>query len=187
MSAREFVANPQPGIAQRFAESQQAAIDSLKTIQDLAGEAERQNLSALSGRVANLKTTFASLTAEQDNLGLSEFEGFQGDLRDTGAAMERIVNDEMTWLSEAEQRKILVPLMLARRYEVEFRATRSDPTRSLFNDEIARFEKAFAAIGGGPAQKRGLIDQGKAHTKAVGEWSASREKNARANTIISPQ
>jgi methyl-accepting chemotaxis protein len=187
MSAREFVANPQPGIAQRFAESHQAAIDSLKTIQDLAGEAERQNLSALSGRVANLKTTFAGLTAEQDNLGLSEFEGFQGDLRDTGAAMERIVNDEMTWLSEAEQRKILVPLMLARRYEVEFRATRSDPIRSLFNDEIAKFEKAFAAAGGAPAQKQVLIDQVKAYTKAFGEWIGSSEKIARATAIISAE
>ncbi len=187
MSAREFVANPQPGIAQRFAESHQAAVDSLKTIQDLAGEAERQSLSALSGRVANLKTTFAGLTAEQDNLGLSEFEGFQGDLRDTGAAMERIVNDEMTWLSEAEQRKILVPLMLARRYEVEFRATRSDPTRSLFNDEIAKFEKAFAAAGGAPAQKQALIDQVKAYTKAFGEWIASSEKIARATAIISAE
>ena len=59
--AKDFVAQPQPGIAQRFAEAHQAAIDSLKTIQELAGEAERQSLSALSGRVANLKTTFAAL------------------------------------------------------------------------------------------------------------------------------
>lgn len=185
--AREFVATPQPGIAQRFAESHQSAVDSLKTIQELASEAERQNLTALSGRVANLKTTFTALTAEQDNLGLSEFEGFQGDLRDSGNAVERIVNDEVPWLSEADQRKILTPLMLARRYEVEFRATRSDPTRSLFNDEIAKFEKAFAAVGGTAAQKQPLVDQVKAYTKAFADWIGSNEKIYRAIAIISAE
>ena len=117
MRVREFVATPQPGIATRFADAHMAATDSLKTIQELAGEAERQNLSALAGRVANLKASFSAITAEQENLGLSEFEGFQGELRDSGNTMERTVNDDMSWLSEADQRKILTPLMLARRFQ----------------------------------------------------------------------
>ena len=40
--------------------------------------------------------------------------------------MERIVNEDMSWLSEADQRKILTPLMLMRRYEVEYRLTRAE-------------------------------------------------------------
>jgi methyl-accepting chemotaxis protein len=187
LSAREFVANPQARIAQRFEESHQAAVDSLKTIQDLAGEAERQNLSALSGRVANLKTTFAALSAEQDNLGLSEFEGFQGDLRDGGNSMEKMVNDDMSWLSDTDQRKILTPLMLARRYEVEFRMTRSEPIRSLFKDEIAKFEKAFAAVVAAPVMKQSLNDQVQSYTKAFEAWIGSNEKIARAIAIISAE
>ena len=37
--------------------------------------------------------------------------------------MERIVNEDMSWLSDADQKKILIPLMLMRRYEVEYRLT----------------------------------------------------------------
>src|SRR5947209_8875305 len=77
MRAKEFVAQPQPALVWRFGDAHDAAIDSLKTLQELVGEAEGQNLLALNGRVANLKATFAALAAEQDNLGLTEFEGIQ--------------------------------------------------------------------------------------------------------------
>jgi len=187
MRVREFVATPQPGIATRFADAHTAATDSLKTIQELTGEAERQNLSALAGRVANLKASFSAITAEQENLGLSEFEGFQGDLRDSGNNMERTVNDDMSWLSEADQRKILTPLMLARRYEVEFRLTRADPVRSLFKEEIVKFEKAFAGVVAAPIMKQSLNDQVKTYIKAFDDWIASNEKIARATAIISAE
>ena len=98
----------------------------LKTIRELVTETERQNLTLLEGRVANLKTTFAALVADQDELGLTEFEGTQGRLRDGGNMMERIVNEDMSWLSDADQKKILVPLMLMRRHEVEYRLTREE-------------------------------------------------------------
>ena len=39
-----------------------------------------------------------------------------------------------------------MPLMLMRRYEVEYRLTRADPIHSAFKQELANFEKAFAAI-----------------------------------------
>ena len=121
--------------------------ESLNIIQSWRARPTRQNLAPLRGRVEEIcRRTFAALTAEQDELGLTEFEGMQGKLRDGGNTMERIVNEDMSWLSEADQRKILVPLMLMRRFEVEYRLTRADPVRQLFKDELERFEKASAAI-----------------------------------------
>src|SRR3954465_9345815 len=118
MRAKDFVSQPQPSLVASFNEAHEAAIDNLKRLQDLLGATERQNLAALQGRVANLKTTFAALAREQDNLGLTEFEGIQGSLRDNGNAIEQAVNFDVAGLSETDHRKILAPLMLMRRYEV---------------------------------------------------------------------
>ena len=34
-----------------------------------------------------------------------------------GDAIERIINEDMSWLSEADAQKILISLMMMRRYE----------------------------------------------------------------------
>ena len=187
MRAKDFVVQPQPALVARFNETHDAAIDSLKTLQQLVGEAERQNLTALQDRVANLKNTFAALVAEQDNLGLTEFEGIQGSLRDNGNGIEQVVNFDLAGLSEADNRKILVPLMLMRRYEVEYRLTRGEPIYTLFKQELGTFEKAFAAIAASAMTKQRLTDQVRAYTTAFAAWAASTEKLARSIAIISAE
>jgi len=87
-SAKDYAAQPDTGLASRFDQAQEAAIASLKTLQGLVEDSEKDTVAGLQGRVANLKKTFAGLTAEEDKLGLSEFEGFQGGLRDSGNTRE---------------------------------------------------------------------------------------------------
>jgi methyl-accepting chemotaxis protein len=185
--AKDFVAQPQPGLVARFNEAHEAAIDSLTIVQELASETDKPTLTALAGRVANLKATFARLTAEQDELGLTEFEGIQGSLRDGGNMMERIINEDMSWLSEADQRKILIPIMLMRRAEVEYRLTRAEPSHSAFKQELANFEKAFAGIVAAAVMKQQLSDQVKSYTEAFANWIASTEKISRAIAVISAE
>jgi len=185
--AKDFVAQPQPGLISRFSDAHDEAIGSLKIIEELAAETDRQALTALEGRVANLKATFVALTAEQDELGLTEFEGIQGILRDGGNLMERIVNDDMSWLSESDQRKILIPLMLMRRHEVEYRLTRSEPVYTSFKDELAGFQRAFAAIVAAAVMKQQLSDQVKTYTDAFAGWIASSAKISRSLAVISAE
>src|SRR5215213_7757512 len=185
--AKDFVAQPQPGLISRFTDAHEAAMDSLKVIKELAGESDKLTLTALEGRVGNLKTTFARLTTEQDELGLTEFEGVQGSLRDGGNAMERIVNEDMSWLSDADQRKILIPLMLMRRSEVEYRLTRAEPAHSAFKAELANFEKAFAAIVAAAVMKQQLSDQVNSYTQAFTTWIASTDKILRALAVITAE
>src|SRR5947209_12450870 len=187
MRAKDFVGQPQPSLVARFNEAHEVAMSSLKTLQGLVNDTERQNLIALQGRVANLKTTFGALAAEQDNLGLTEFEGIQGSLRDNGNSIEQVVNFDLTGLSEADNRKILIPLMLMRRYEVEYRLTRGEPVYSLFKQELGTFEKAFGAITASAATKQRLTDQVKGYTGAFAAWVGSTEKLSRAIAIISAE
>jgi methyl-accepting chemotaxis protein len=185
--AKEFVAQPQPVLIIRFGEAHASAMANLKTIQELASESERQNLTILEGRVVNLQKTFASLAADQDELGLTEFEGTQGKLRDGGNQMERIVNEDMSWLSDADQKKILVPLMLMRRFEVEYRLTREDSIASLFRDEREKFEKGFATIIAAAVMKQSLTEQVKTYTDAFAAWMASAGKISRSTAIITAE
>jgi methyl-accepting chemotaxis protein len=185
--AKDFVAQPQPGLVARFADAHDAAMDSLKTIQELANDSDRQTLTALGGRVANLKTTFTALTADQDELGLTEFEGIQGSLRDNGNGVEQVVNFDLAGLSDSDHRKIMIPLMLMRRYEVEYRLTRGEPVYTLFKQELTTFEKAFAGIVATATTKQRLTDQVKAYTKAFANWIASTNKISRAIAVISAE
>jgi methyl-accepting chemotaxis protein len=184
---KDFIAQPNASIVSRFGESHGTAMESLKQLQELVAGPERENLKLLEGRVASLKTTFDQLAADQDELGLSEFEGIQGSLRDAGNLMERIVNEDMSWLSESDQKKILMPLMMMRRYEVEYRVTRSSSTESQFKDELHTFEKAFAAIVAAAVMKQQLSDQVKTYTSAFKDWIDSTSKIHRANAVISAE
>jgi len=187
LRAKDFVAQPQPGLVARFGEAHEAAMANLKAIGELLSETERQNITLLDGRVANLKKTFATLVADQDELGLTEFEGVQGRLRDGGNGMERIVNEDMSWLSDADQKKILVPLMLMRRHEIEYRLTREEAANSLFKDDKAAFEKAFAGIVAADVMKQQLSDQVKSYADAFADWMTSSAKIGRSIAIISAE
>jgi methyl-accepting chemotaxis protein len=185
--AKDFVAQPQPVLVTRFGDAHATAIANLAIIKELMAESERQNLTLLEGRVASLQKTFAALVADQDELGLTEFEGTQGKLRDGGNAMERIVNEDMSWLSDADQKKILVPLMLMRRLEVEYRLTREDSVASLFRDEREKFTKSFATIIAAAVMKQSLTDQVKTYTDAFAEWVANSSKISRSITVITAE
>jgi methyl-accepting chemotaxis protein len=101
--------------------------------------------------------------------------------------MERIVNEDMSWLSDADQKKILVPLMLMRRFEVEYRLTREDSTASLFKDEREKFEKNFATIIAAAVMKQSLTEQVKTYTDAFAGWMASSGKISRSTAIITAE
>jgi len=119
-----------------------------RQLEDAAGlveDADKQTMVGLQGRVANLKASFAALTAEQDNLGLTEFEGIQGSLRDNAMRSSRS-SASISRLSDADHRKLMLPLMLMRRYEVEYRLTHGGPVQSLFRQELDTFQKTFANI-----------------------------------------
>jgi methyl-accepting chemotaxis protein len=160
----------------------------LNAIGQLLSEAERQNIALLDERVAKLKATFAALVADQDDLGLTEFEGVQGRLRESGNAIEQmLMNFDLAGLSQADGQKILVPLMLMRRYEVEYRLTRSEPVHSSFNDERGNLENAFTTITASPETKQRLTEQVKSYVDAFADWMASSAKISRSIAVISAE
>jgi methyl-accepting chemotaxis protein len=184
---REFVAQPQPFLISRFEESHAAALVSLNAIQALVDDTERQNVALIEGRVVALKTIFGRLTAQQDELGLTEFEGIQGRLRDGGKAMERVANEDMSWLSESDRRKVLTTIMLMRRYEVEYRLTRSETANTDFKQALKAFEDVFGGIVTASVMKQQLVDQVKSYASAFADWIASSGKVDASTAIITAE
>ena len=184
---KEYVAQPRPHLVEQFQDSHTAAMASLKSIQDLADDSQRENVKLLQGRVVALKDTFNRLTADEEELGLSEFEGIQGNLRDGGALMERIANDDKSTLSQADQRKVLMPIMLMRRYEVEYRLTRSETAETQFNDAAKTFNAVFDTVAVPAATKQQLKEQVKSYVDAFAAWVASSGKVDRSTAVITAE
>src|SRR3954469_22653937 len=63
--AKDFVAQPQPGLIARFNEAQDAAFDSLRVIQELADHTDKPTLTALAGRGGQFEGTFSPATPQQ--------------------------------------------------------------------------------------------------------------------------
>jgi methyl-accepting chemotaxis protein len=184
---KEYVAQPQSNLINRFEEAHSSALVSLKAILGLLDDTERQNVTLIEGRVVALRATFGRLTAEQDELGLTEFEGIQGRLRDGGKAMERVASEDMSGLSESDRRRVLTALMLMRRYEVEYRLTRSETANTDFKQALKSFENSFAGIAAAPAQKEQLTEQVKAYADAFADWIRSSAKVDASTAIITAE
>ena len=68
---------------------------------------------------------FDDLATNQKILGFTESEGIRDRMTQAAAAVERIIHEDMSWLSEADAHKLLISLLTMRRYEAEYRLTRS--------------------------------------------------------------
>ncbi|MBV8839716.1 MAG: HAMP domain-containing protein [Alphaproteobacteria bacterium] len=183
-SAKDYALQPDTGLASRFDQAQDAAIASLKTLQGLVEDSEKETISGLQGRVANLKKTFAGLAAEEDKLGLSEFEGIQGTLRDSGNAIEQTVNNELSALPDSG---LNLPLMLMRRYEMAYRLKRDESVNSDFKTELEKFQKAIGGIVVDDTTKKKLADQVNAYTQAFADWTESSNNISRSIAILSAE
>src|SRR6266699_3930159 len=175
IGVRDFIANPD--------QSSIAAIDSaikrgaqrLDTMAASASEAERSELSAMRTRIADVAANFLKLTKEQENLGLTETDGIRGHLQDTGAAIETIIHQDLTWVGDEDARKLLISLLTMRRYEAEYRLSQAAPIRLQFFDEIAHFNALFDSVDGAPGMREQLVSQVQAYAAAFAQWVGSME------------
>lgn len=86
---------------------------------------------------------FATVKKAQDDLGFTPADGLRGRLDRAGAAIETIINKELTWVADEDAHKLMISLLTMRRLEAEYRLTRTLELRRQFFDEIARFNALF--------------------------------------------
>ena len=167
---KDFTANPSENLVVSFQEAHARAVQSLNAIAASIDRPHAENIDSLRKDVMALRDTFTELVREQKILGFDENTGLRNNLRQAGNAVERIINENMTWVAEADASKLMMTLLLMREFEAEYRLTQSDLTKQQFFVTYKKFTDTFALIDGTPEMKNSLEREVKTYADTFAKW-----------------
>ncbi len=169
IAVKDFATQPHT-LIDSFGRSQQIANKSLDQIEGSIGSEHADEIAALRQELAKLKKNFNQLVLEQRTLGNSESNGLRRELRDAANKIETAINDNMTWLADAEAKKLMITLLIMRHHEAEYRLNPSELTRQQFLLGYQDFTDTFANIDGTPAMKAKLETEVKDYAETFANW-----------------
>ena len=108
MSAKEFATQPSYDLVNLFGANHDAALHSLDVIEATTDPDQRADIGILRVKVETLKGSFSNLISEQEQLGFAESEGLHERLSRAGTAVERLINEDLGWVAEAEFKKLAI-------------------------------------------------------------------------------
>jgi methyl-accepting chemotaxis protein len=167
---KDFNANPSENLVVSFQDAHARAMHSLDAIAASIDRQHADNIVSLRKDVMALRETFTELVREQKILGFDENSGLRGELREAGNAVERIINENMTWVAEADASKLMMTLLLMREFEAEYRLNQSDLTKQQFFATYKKFTDTFDLIDGTPEMKNSLEHEVKTYAETFAKW-----------------
>ncbi len=176
LNARDFAARPRPLFVKAFEAGLESANRNIDAIEASIDKKENGNIASLHDELSKLKANFGALVKEQEKLGFDDDEGLRRKLRDAGASVERIINEELTWLAELDAKKLLVSLLIMRRYEAEYKLHETQLAQTMFLAEFRDFTNTFEKIDGSPSMKDQLRQQVKNYVDTFAEWIVTFDK-----------
>ena len=141
---RDFAWQPSNELIQTFEDVHKRALNSLVRVEGSVNAAARAEIEGLRQRLAAGKQRFDHLVDEQKQLGYSDDEGIRQRMREAATAVERIINEDMGWLTKADAQKLLISLVEMRRHESEYRLTRTSIASTSFQMEFRRSTRRWA-------------------------------------------
>ncbi len=171
-----FVSRPSDEEVKRFAEGQALAMHSLDRIEAAGATVSGQDtITPLRITVRDLKASFDSLVSEQRALGFDESHGTTAALIAASQEVGDIITHDLSWVADQDAAKLLMSLQTMRRYELEYRLTRSPIAEQHFLDEVKHFNGLFESVDGAPSMKRKLTQQVQHYNFAFAQWVASTD------------
>jgi methyl-accepting chemotaxis protein len=167
---RDFATHPSQDVAHAFETNHSTAADALAVIEAAVDATAQGKLAPLKGQLEEVATQFDNLARSQKILGFTETEGVRDRMNKAGAAVERIIHEDMSWITEGDARKLLIPLLTMRRFEAEYRLIRSTLVQNEFFNESKRFRSVLNEIVGSDALKEQLAQQVKTYADTFAEW-----------------
>jgi methyl-accepting chemotaxis protein len=171
--ARDFGTQPSHPVAKSFESSHEAALNSLDRIEGAMELAERPMLVPLRARLSDVIGNFTELTRNQEALGFTEADGARRRMSAAAASVERLINDDMSWMREADAQKLLVGLLTMRRYESEYRVASSMLLESAFFDEVRNFSRNLDSIVAAQVLKDQLAERVQTYADTFRLWITS--------------
>src|SRR4051812_28259561 len=129
---RDFVVRPSGDAIQGFEATRDAANQTLATVQAAVDEPTRLKIAPLKSQIQEIATQFNDLVRNQKVLGFAETDGIRNSMTKAGIAVERIIHEDMSWMSEGDAHKLLYSLLAMRRFEAEYRVARSTLIQTAF-------------------------------------------------------
>ena len=170
---RDFAMQPGADLIQAFDDTHKASLNSLARVEAEAHAAARQEIAGLRQSLAVVKKRYDHLVAEQKSLGFSDSEGIRHRMRQSATAVERIINDEMGWLTKLDSQKLLVSLLGMRRSESDYRLNHTSLAQTEFLGEVRAFNQTLSAIIAAEIMKEGLGQQVKTYADTFSDWISS--------------
>ena len=170
LRTHDFVARPSRDLIKSFEAAHAEAIRTCRIIEAAVDEAARLTLAPMKAKLAEIAAQFADLSRSQEILGFTASDGTQNRMTKSAAAVERVIHEDLSWVSEADAQRLLVSLLTMRRYESEYRLTRSTLTQVLFFDEIKNFKTILDSVVAAEIMKEQLEQQVKAYIDTFIEW-----------------
>jgi methyl-accepting chemotaxis protein len=170
LTVKDFSARPSTAFVVGFEQAHGSALRSLDAVAKSVDPGYASALAGLRQDVMEMRGSFNELVREQETLGFDDSSGLQRNLRDAGYAVERIINQNLTWLADAEAKKLMMALLIMRHHEAEYRLTQSELTRQQFSIAYKDFNDTFAQIDGTPEMKDALERQVKTYAETFRQW-----------------
>src|SRR5947207_2460121 len=183
-SGANMAAQPDQNLIKAFDEAHAFGLSSLASAEAVIDGSQRSDIAVLREQMSNLKRSFATLRAQQESLGLSDSEGSRGRLRDSGIAIERVINKGMADVSENDAGKLMLSLIVMRRFEAEHRLHRMGYLQQMFAAEFDQLGETLGALDMPAAGKAEVAKQAKTYVDAFAEWSALVDKAAPLVTFL---
>jgi len=181
---KDFNANASDNMVISLEQEHGLALQSLDTIAASIDRRHAANIVALQKDVMALRETFTELVREQTTLGFDDNSGLRGNLRQAGNAVERIINENMTWLADADAGKLMMTLLAMRTYEAEFRLNQSELARQKFLANYTKFTDTFAQIDGTADMKDSLEHEVKTYADTFAQWIEGFERVRPLRAVI---
>jgi methyl-accepting chemotaxis protein len=169
LTVKDFDATPSLDLIDRFGAAYKSALNGLDEIASVDNSLT-PDIARLHNDVEALQGDFDTLVHAQKVLGFTRDSGLRGNLISAGNAVERIINDNMTWLAEGDAHKLMLYLLTMRHHETEYRLNQFDLNRQLFTRAYKQFNATFDNIDGTPAMKDSLERQVKAYADTFSAW-----------------
>ena len=146
---KDFSVKPNDSLVAGFEYAYAVALRNLDTIEASIDKGHAESIAGMSRNLNALREEFNNLVREQNTLGFDESSGLRRQLQVAGRAVERIINDNTSWRSEADTTKLMVTLLSMRHHEADFRVTESELARQQFHDRGDRRADWLNSVGGG--------------------------------------
>ena len=167
---KDFSVSPNNNLVIIFDESHGLALKALDSISGAIDQTRAENIVSMRKDVTALRKNFDDLVREQKILGYDDASGLRGNLHTAGNAVERIINENMSWLAKDDATKLMMTLLFMRHYEADYRVDQDEVARQQFERGYKKFTDTFAIIDGTPQMKSSLEQQVKTYADTFQDW-----------------